>query len=101
MLDRDSKTELDTIIDDYEDFKELFWICVRKMKIGEEKNLKEILGKHIRRIDMQTIQKFEELLNKDVLSKNIAGMTIGKIEKDKNGVQLQYYIKDLPRMTFT
>lgn len=50
IIDKKLKYVLDTIVKDYNGFEELLQECLGSCNVGEEKTLKEILGKHIRRI---------------------------------------------------
>ena len=50
LIDNDAKYVLDTIIKNYSDFEHLIYECSKRMKVGDEKSMIEILGKNIRRI---------------------------------------------------
>lgn len=52
IIDKDAKSKLDSIIKDYTGFTELLIKILPKFKIGDEKTLKEIIGKHIRQINV-------------------------------------------------
>jgi len=52
IIDKQAKSVLDTIIKDYPDFESLLWKCVEKQSLTEEKTLKQIFGKHLRRINI-------------------------------------------------
>lgn len=50
IIDAQARYKLDTIIKTYQEFESLLWLCVQRFQLNEAKSLKEILGKHIRRI---------------------------------------------------
>ncbi|ANI88834.1 hypothetical protein A9P82_05745 [Arachidicoccus ginsenosidimutans] len=59
-----AKYVLDTIIKEYSDFEDLVLDCLDKFKIGDQKTITEILGKHIRRINSNLQDLEKSLINK-------------------------------------
>lgn len=71
IIDRQAKSVLDTIIKDYSDFETLLWKCAEKQNQDEEKTLKEIFGKHIRRLNIDFVlaeKAVIEGINKGVIT---------------------------------
>lgn len=59
LIDKAARDQLDTIIKDFKGFEELLKKILPKFEIGDEKTLKEILGKNIRQIttDLLLLEK--------------------------------------------
>jgi hypothetical protein len=92
LIDKNAASELDSIIDDYEKFKELLWFKVMNLVKGDEKNLKEIFTKDIRRV-YDNIEAFEKRLIEEIKKKNIEYLELGKTVSEKNDTsKVQYYI---------
>lgn len=71
IIDRQAKSVLDTIVKDYSDFETLLWKCAEKQNVTEEKTLREIFGKHIRRLNIDFViaeQTVIEGINKSVIT---------------------------------
>lgn len=91
LIDIDIDQHLDTIISDFEDFKNLFLRRIRATTItaGDEKNIKEILKKDFRRIENSYLSNFTTQLIDEINNNTITTISIGKTEN-----QQQYFIKN-------
>jgi hypothetical protein len=90
LIDIDVNKHLDTIISEYEDFKNL---VIRKFRAstvnnGDEKSIKEILKKDFRRIETNYLTNFTNQLIVEVQNNLTTIISVGKIENNE-----QYFIK--------
>ncbi|MHC8949598.1 DUF4145 domain-containing protein, partial [Sphingobacterium hungaricum] len=90
LIDIELDHHLDTIIVKFEDFKNLIFRKVNSnlIIVGEEKNLVEILGKDMRRIERSYLTNFVSQLTEEIENNIIKSLSIGKIENNQ-----QYFIK--------
>lgn len=88
LVDIDAKKHLDTIISQYDDFKNLVLrrFLANTIVSGSEMNLREILKRDFRRIESSYYPNFEQQFIDEVDS--IANISIGKIEGNQ-----KYFIK--------
>jgi Domain of unknown function (DUF4145) len=91
ILDNQAKFMLDTIITDYTEFEDFLWRCSEKVDVNTEKSIKEILGKHIRRIkiDLGTIEKL--VINR-INTGEIEFLKLGKANTNPDGSTIQLYL---------
>lgn len=91
LTDIDVNQHLDTIISQYEDFKNIILRKFRATSVnkGEEINIKQLLKKDFRRIEMNYLSNFTNQLITEIQTNLIANLSIGKVE---NGYQ--YFIKN-------
>jgi len=96
ILDKDAKNLLDTIIKQYEDFESLVIDCIiSKYKLGDVKTLKEILGKHIRRISID-IESLEFTLKEKIRNKEFIHLNINeRIDKASPTLDQAYIITNI------
>jgi Domain of unknown function (DUF4145) len=90
ILDKEAKYILDTIITDYTEFEDLLWRCAEKMDLEQEKNIKQILGKHIRRVKID-LQSIDKILVSRINSGHIEFLTLGKTVNNQDDTFTQFY----------
>lgn len=91
IIDKQAKSVLDTIIKDFEEFKDLLWKCSEKMKLNEEKTIKEIIGKHIRRVNLD-IESIEPSIIEGIEKDVIKFLKLGSVKvPNYDSVEKQYY----------
>lgn len=90
ILDKEAKSILDTIITEYSDFEDFLWRCSEKLNETEEKTLKEILGKHIRRIKID-LENAEKIVISRINSKHIEFLKLGGIKNNTDNTKSQLY----------
>lgn len=98
IIDVDAYALLDTIIKEYTQFERLVRNCAKeKYKPGDKKTLKEILGKHIRRISVG-LDVFEKTLLENVKQGQIDWLSIVEGSTDENEYEItkEIVIDDLP-----
>lgn len=96
LIDKEAKSELDTIVNNYDDFLELLWFEGRKLSIGDEKSIKEILGKQTRRIETVNLQNFTQLLITDITatSPSLKWLSVGQLKPVGNDpINVQHFIR--------
>ena len=94
LIDKEAKSELDTIIDNYEDFLELLWFKITKLKPGDEKTLIEILEKNIRRIDATNLLLFSQNLITEINSNAHSWLSIGQLKPvGTDPTNIQHFVK--------
>jgi hypothetical protein len=79
-IDRKANKELDTIISEFHEFKDLVQKSLAKFKVGDEYPLAKFLGKDIRRLGGRILQ-FETELIKEIQEGKYEEFEIGKREK--------------------
>lgn len=90
ILDKEAKSILDTIITEYSDFEDFLWSCSEKLNEKEDKTLKEILGKHIRRIKID-LENVEKIVISRINSKHIEFLKLGEIKNNSDNTKSQLY----------
>ena len=90
LIDIKASKHLDVVITQYDDFKSL---VMRKFKSNsilqsDEKNIKELLGKDYRRIEISYMSNFTQQLIDEINNNTISSLIIGKVENN-----IQYFIK--------
>lgn len=91
ILDKEAKFFLDTIITEYSEFEDFLWQCAEKISKGEEKNIKEILGKHIRRIKID-IASVEKVIINRINNGNIEFLKLGSQKNNPDNTTSQLYL---------
>jgi len=94
LINIDVVKHLDSIINDYDEFKNLLIKRVYEFNDKEEKSLIGILGKHYRRIEQLYLSNFEKRLIDDINSKETSLLKLGEIKLVKNKQEekkVQYY----------
>lgn len=91
LIDIDVNQHLDTIISEYEDFKNLI---LRKFKTtsitqGQEISIKDILKKDFRRIEVNYILNFTTKLVDEIQNNSVTTISIGKLDNNQ-----QFFIKN-------
>jgi hypothetical protein len=95
LVDLDAKRHLDTIVTDYEDFKNLFLRKFRMLGSGEEKSIKEVLKKDYRRIEPNYINNFVQQIAGEIVNASINGISIGTIKTSSlENSAVQHFIKN-------
>ena len=91
LIDIDISQHLDTIISEYEDFKNIILRKIRTVviNIGDEINIKEILKKDFRRIETSYLSNFTTQLVDEIQNNIITTISVGKFENNQ-----QYFIKN-------
>ncbi|TDD75631.1 DUF4145 domain-containing protein [Flavobacterium caseinilyticum] len=91
LIDIDVNQHLDTIISEYEDFKNLVLRKFRATSIiqGDEINIKTVLKKDFRRVEGSYLQNFITQLVDEIQNNLIVTISIGKIENNH-----QFFIKN-------
>lgn len=91
LIDIEISQHLDTIISEYEDFKNL---VIRKIRattipVGDELNIKEILKKDYRRVESSYLSNFITQLVDDIGNNLVDTLSVGKLDNNQ-----QYFIKN-------
>lgn len=94
LIDIDANMHLDTIITDYETFRNLL---VRKFKTisqNEEKSIKEVLGKDYRRVESNYIVNFTQQVIDDIGNNIIEIISVGSLKNSSvENSDVQHFIK--------
>ncbi|WP_298153906.1 DUF4145 domain-containing protein [Flavobacterium sp.] len=90
ILDGEAKNILDTIITDYSEFEDFLWRCSEKSIQTEEKTIKEILGKHVRRIKIDLINVEKIVVNR-INTGNIEFLKLGGIKNNPDNSKSQLF----------
>lgn len=85
IIDRDVKITLDSIIKDFPNFEELLMRLLPKYNVGDEKTLKEILGKHIRQINIE-FSALESYLIEKINEGSIDYLSLGSSSPNDEGI---------------
>lgn len=85
IIDRDVKITLDSIIKDFPNFEELLMRLLPKYNVGDEKTLKEILGKHIRQINIE-LSVLESYLVEKINEGLIDYLSLGSSSSNDDGI---------------
>lgn len=92
LIDQDGEGVLETVIDDFVDFENLLYQCVKKINNGDEVPLAKILGKNVRRFNGKLIE-FETKLIEKINTDEYSLLQIGKIDRFGNDtIQRQHFI---------
>ncbi|HEX7413477.1 MAG TPA: DUF4145 domain-containing protein [Bacteroidia bacterium] len=92
LIDNEAKFMLDTIIKNYGGFVTLLWTQSERLEESEEKSLKEILGKHIRRVNLE-LDKIEALVIEGIKNGSIDFLKLGSKKLDATEkVVCQHYM---------
>lgn len=92
IIDRDVKIKLDSIIKDFPNFEELLMRLLPRYNVGDEKTLKEILGKHIRQINIE-FSTMESYLIEKINDGSINYLSIGSSKSIGEGnLNQQFFI---------
>ncbi|NPC78698.1 DUF4145 domain-containing protein [Pyxidicoccus fallax] len=93
ILDAETQSNLETVIDTYDDFKGVLVASIKTLPPGDEKPLTSILGKTIRRL-VNSLPAMEKQLTADIKAGAFPDLGMGKTVSIKNGSHVvQYYIK--------
>jgi hypothetical protein len=90
IIDNASKS-LDMVIDTFNEFESLVWKMVKTLETDQEKSMREILGKHIRRLGNR-LPEMEAQLVAVVRSGNTETVKLGKVMQIE-GQMVQYYLR--------
>jgi len=90
LIDIKANKHLDFIITQYDDFKGIVFRKFKSSTIsqGEERNIKKLLGKDYRRIEVSYLPNFIQQLIDEITANTLTNISIGKVENGE-----QYFIK--------
>ncbi|NTX65939.1 DUF4145 domain-containing protein [Myxococcus sp. CA051A] len=92
-LDSEAQLSLETVIDQYDDFKTVLSKGLKPLAGGEEKSLSQILGKTIRRF-VNSLPDMEKQLIAEIKSGTHPALSLGSLKKfDDRKHAVQLYIK--------
>lgn len=91
LIDLEIKNRLDTVVKDFKGFEDLLFEILPKFKIGEERNLKEILGKHKRQIKIE-LPILEQAIIDGINKGIIDYFSLGKKQQIDQETYDQYFI---------
>ncbi len=92
LIDHDGKGVLETVIDDFVDFEDLLYRCVRKINNEDEVPLAKILGKNVRRFNGK-LTDFEAKLIEKIKNNEYSLLKIGKIDRFGNDtIERQHFV---------
>jgi hypothetical protein len=95
LIDIEANEQLDTIIINYEDFKNLYGRKLVKMTAGDEKSIKEALGKDFRRIESNYISNFTQELINEINAGTLSAITVGSVKNSSvENIPVQHFIKN-------
>jgi len=80
LIDIEANRHLDTIINNFEDFKNLLLRKFFKANSGDEKSVREIFGKSFRRIESAYISNFTQQIIDEINNGTINVISIGEIK---------------------
>lgn len=80
LIDIDANQHLDTIINNYDDFKSLLRSKAISLPTGTEKSIKEFLGKKHRRIESTYLPNFTQQLVDEINANTVTFLKIGTIK---------------------
>ena len=83
---------LDTILTTFEEFEKVLGKCVNKMAFEDQKTMKEILGKNIRRVG-ENLPGFEVRTATSIPEGKISYIKLGASKQSGVGATEQYYIR--------
>ena len=95
LLDVDAKQHLDTMITEFEDFKNLLLRKFKTIQSNEEKSLKEVFGKDFRRIEGSYLVNFTQQVIDDINSNLISAILVGQIKVSSiENSPVQHFVKN-------
>ena len=94
LIDIDANQYLDTIINNFEDFKNILFKKFHKANSGDEKSIKEILSKDFRRIETSYIPNFTQQIIDEISNGTITNLSIGgnKVSSIEN-IPVPHFVK--------
>lgn len=94
LIDIEANQHLDTIISTFEEFKTLLLKKSKVLKPGDEKSIKEILGKTFRRIEPTYVINFTQEFIDEINTGKILPLSVGSIKKSSVETQsVQHFVK--------
>ncbi|MBF0694888.1 MAG: DUF4145 domain-containing protein [Flavobacterium sp.] len=94
LIDIVANQHLDTIITQFEDFKNMFLRKFFKEASGTEKSVKEIFGKDYRRIELNYLPNFSQQMIDEINNGTINALTIGSIKNSSvENTPVQHFVK--------
>ncbi len=94
LIDIEANQHLDTIIANYEDFKNMFLRKFYREVSGQEKSIKEIFGKDFRRIEPSYISNFTQQIIDEINNATITTLTVGTVKTSSiENTSVQHFIK--------
>lgn len=91
IIDAQAKSVLDTIIKNYTEFEDLLWRCASKLSKTNQYDIKEIMGKHIRRINFD-LTEIEQILIERINSGKAKFLKLGDQKSSDDGtIEKQNY----------
>lgn len=95
LIDIDANMHLDTIITDYEKFRNLFLRRFIPMAQNEEKSIKELLGKDYRRIETSYVANFTQQIIDEINNNIIGNISVGNIKNSTvENSPVQHFFKN-------
>ena len=95
LIDIDINEHLDTMINDYEGFNNLFIRKFVSVTKGDEKSVKEVLGKDYRRLEPSYISNFTQQVIDEVINGTITNVSIGAVKNSSvENIPVQHFIKN-------
>lgn len=91
ILDKEAKFVLDTIITEYSELEDFLWRCSENYNLTEEKSIKDILGKHVRRIKID-IGNIEKIVIQRISTGNIEFLKLGGLKNNPDNTTVQLYL---------
>ncbi len=91
-IDSEANSLLETVINKYGEFEEIIWYRANSFNNGEEKSIKEILGKHLRRIDHNDTNPFIERLIARITQHEIEWLSISSLASSNNLLEKKFVI---------
>lgn len=95
LIDIEANKHLDTIINDYDTFRNLIVRKFVSVIKNDEKSIKEVLGKDYRRIEQSYLPNFTQQIIDDINNGNIGIISIGNIKNSsKENTPVQHFMKN-------
>jgi hypothetical protein len=95
LIDIEANKHLDTVISNYEDFKNLLLRKLFKISKGTELSIKEILEKDFRRIETSYIANFTQQLVEEINKNTFNILSVGKIKISSiENSPVQHFVKN-------
>lgn len=92
-IDVGAKQNLDTLILEYKEFKDLFFKKMEHLEIGSEMSLREVLGRDYRRIKKENLKSFLDTLYKEIKDGLVNEISLGTMMHNKNNEKIHTFIK--------
>lgn len=94
LIDIKANRHLDTIINNYEDFKNMLYRKFFKAESGDEKSVKEIYGKDFRRIESTYLSNFTQQIIDEINNGLNTSLKVGAIKNSSiENNPVQHFIK--------